>query len=200
MFQYIKGILASKTENSIVVETGGIGYILYVAGNSAFYLKDEGSEVKVYTTMIVREDDVSIYGFADIEEREIFAKLRTVSGVGAKAAISVLSAMPLHELKKSIIYGDAKSIQRANGVGKKTAERIVLELKDKMGSADELQDENTEAGNTVPVKHSDERSAAVDALIALGYSRNEALTGVAAVKDEGLTVEEYIKGALKEMF
>ena len=121
-----------KMASEIVVEAGGLGYEITVPANSSVYLAHEGEPVTVYTAMMVREDDVSLYGFGDKNELDTFRKLITVSGVGAKAAIAILSAMPLHEVHQAIILEDAKSLTRANGIGKKTAERIVLELKDKV--------------------------------------------------------------------
>lgn len=207
MIHYIKGKLAIKSDGLIVVETGGIGYEIYVAGNSRFFLATEGDDVTVFTTMIVREDDVSVYGFASEEERELFAKLRTVNGVGAKAALSVLSAMPLHQLKIAIVYEDAKTITKANGIGKKTADRIVLELKDKLGSVEaEPGDDSDALGITNEALNefenaagNDERGEAVSALMALGYSKNEAYGAVGKVKGEDIPVEDIIRQALKQL-
>ena len=140
MLHYIKGTLAMKMASEIVVEAGGLGYEITVPANSSVYLAHEGDQVTVYTAMMVREDDVSLYGFGDKNELDTFRKLITVSGVGAKAAIAILSAMPLHEVHQAIILEDAKSLTRANGIGKKTAERIVLELKDKIGALDSSED------------------------------------------------------------
>lgn len=199
MLHYIKGTLAMKQDNGIVVETGGIGYELTVASNSSVYLAKEGEKITVYTAMMVREDDISLYGFGQKEELDTFRKLITVSGVGAKAAISILSAMPLSQLHQAIILEDAKALTKANGVGKKTAERIVLELKDKFG---QLEDVQVPEGFDTPVSEgaSDGRSEAVRALIALGYSKGEAVNALAAVKEMDLTAEEYIKQALKRLF
>lgn len=199
MLHYIKGTLAMKQDNGIVVETGGIGYELTVASNSSVYLAKEGEKITVYTAMMVREDDISLYGFGQKEELDTFRKLITVSGVGAKAAISILSAMPLSQLHQAIILEDAKALTKANGVGKKTAERIVLELKDKFG---QLEDVQVPEGFDTPVSEgaSDGRSEAVSALIALGYSKGEAVNALAAVKETDLTAEEYIKQALKRLF
>lgn len=201
MLHYIKGTLAIKLEGGIVVETGGIGYELSVPANSSIYLAKEGETVTVYTAMMVREDDVSLYGFGEKGELDTFRKLITVSGVGAKAAISILSAMPLREVQQAIVMSDAKTLTRANGIGKKTAERIVLELKDKFGSLEDavlpggFEPETAEGG-----VQQDSRSEAASALMALGYTRSEAINALAAVKEECPTVEEYVKQALKRLF
>lgn len=199
MLYYIKGTLALKLENSVVVEAGGIGYRLFVPANSSVYLEKEGSPVTIYTSMIIREDDISLYGFGEKAELDTFGKLITVSGVGAKAALSILSAMPLNELHQAIASGDAKSLTRANGIGKKTAERIVLELRDKFTA---IEDTNASQSSETALGESgaDSRTEAVSALIALGYTRSEAVNALAAVKEKDLTVEEYVKQALKKLF
>lgn len=200
MLHYIKGTLAMKMASEIVVEAGGLGYEITVPANSSVYLAHEGDQITVYTAMMVREDDVSLYGFGDKNELDTFRKLITVSGVGAKAAIAILSAMPLHEVHQAIILEDAKSLTRANGIGKKTAERIVLELKDKFGSIEEAAlPQGVQTPTAVSVS-SDARTEAANALIALGYTKGEAVNALAMVLDADLTVEEYIKQALKRLF
>ena len=194
MIHYIKGTLAMKFDTGIVVEAGGIGYDISVPGNSSLYLRREGDEVICYTAMIVREDDVSLYGFADRESLELFRLLITVSGVGAKAAMAVLSALTSSQLRQAIAFEDDKAIATANGVGKKTAQRIVLELKDKV-SADDV---SVPEQQTVSAVSDDARTEAVNGLIALGYSRAEAVNALAGT--EAATVEEYIKKALKNLF
>lgn len=201
MLHYIKGTLALKLENQIVVEAGGLGYEITVPANSGVYLAKEGEPVTVYTAMMVREDDVSLCGFSTKGELDTFRKLITVSGVGTKAAIAILSAMPLHEVHQAIILEDAKSLTRANGIGKKTAERIVLELKDKFGTLEEtVVPQGFENGDASDALSTDSRTEAVNALIALGYTKGEAVNALATVKDTDLTVEEYIKQALKRLF
>ena len=197
MIRFIKGIFHPGLSGSVIIETAsGMGFEVNIPANSSLYKNLEGEEVKVYTSMIVREDDVSLYGFSDKENLELFELLITVNGIGAKAGMSIMSALPPSELKRAIAMGDAKAISAANGVGKKTAERVILELKDKVGSFDDdILDESD-----VFVPASDERSEAVAALIALGYTKNEAADAVGKVKKEDLTCEEYIKNALKNLF
>ena len=197
MIRFIKGIFHPGLSGSVIIETAsGMGFEVNIPANSSLYKNLEGEEVKVYTSMIVREDDVSLYGFSDKENLELFELLITVNAIGAKAGMSIMSALPPSELKRAIAMGDAKAISAANGVGKKTAERVILELKDKVGSFDD----DILAESDVFVPASDERSEAVAALIALGYTKNEAADAVGKVKKEDLTCEEYIKNALKNLF
>lgn len=197
MIRFIKGIFHPGLSGSVIIETAsGMGFEVNIPANSSLYKNLEGEEVKVYTSMIVREDDVSLYGFSDKENLELFELLITVNGIGAKAGMSIMSALPPSELKRAIAMGDVKAISAANGVGKKTAERVILELKDKVGSFDD----DILAESDVFVPASDERSEAVAALIALGYTKNEAADAVGKVKKEDLTCEEYIKNALKNLF
>lgn len=201
MIGFIRGILAEKGAGYIIVDVGGIGYEIAVPANSGAYMKSEGQEVMVYTTMMVREDNVSLYGFTRKGELDAFKKLITVNGVGAKAGISILSAFTLEQLQQAIAFEDAKELTKANGIGKKTAERIVLELKDKFAAADgggQAVAADPESGSTGGSGNG--RSEAVAALTALGYSRGEATNALAQIKEQDLTTEEYIKQALKTLF
>ena len=199
MIGFLRGILAEKGDGFIIVDVGGVGYFVNVPANISAYRKAEGEEVTVHTAMIVREDDISLYGFSSRGELEAFRKLITVSGIGAKAGISILSAFTLDQLKQAIAFEDAKSLQKANGIGKKTAERIVLELKDKftMDGVAAAEDMPGKEGAAAPAGG---RAEAVNALMALGYSRAEAMSAVSTVKEQDLTTEEYIKKALKNLF
>ena len=203
MIRYIKGTLAMHVENGIVVETGsGVGFEIFVHQGSPIYKHSEGDEIQVFTEMIVREDGMSLYGFHNRESLEFFKLLTTVSGIGPKGAMGILGSMPLSELKLAIAMGDVKSISKAQGVGKKTAERLVVELKDKVGQADIDTDTGDIAGSMASdgSASGDARSEAIAALISLGYARSEAFKAVSSVGDEGLTSEEYIKKALKNLF
>ena len=201
MIGFIRGILAEKGDGYIIVDVGGVGYEIFVPANSGAYMSAEGREIMIHTMMMVREDDVSLYGFSGKGEKDAFKKLITVSGVGAKAAISILSAFTLEQLQQAIVFEDAKALTKANGIGKKTAERIVLELKDKFAAdgqdgmpqtSEELMTDGSGAASG--------RAEAVNALIALGYSRGEATGALASVKETDLTAEEYIRQALKKLF
>lgn len=203
MIRYIKGTFAMQFENGIVLETGsGVGFEIFVHQGSPIYKHSEGDEIQVFTEMIVREDGMSLYGFHNRESLEFFRLLTTVSGIGPKGAMGILGSMPLTELKLAIAMGDVKSISKAQGVGKKTAERLVVELKDKIGPMDT----DVVPGDTAGIQlggdaaSDDARSEAISALISLGYARAEAFKAVSAVGDEGLTSEEYIKKALRSLF
>jgi holliday junction DNA helicase RuvA len=201
MIGYLIGILTMKTDAGVLIETGGIGYEVMVPGNSHLFLEKEGIEVKVYTAMIVREDDISLYGFSDMTSLQLFKKLITVSGVGAKAALSILSAMSVDEIRKSIVFEDATMLTRAQGIGKKTAQRIVLDLKDKLGTISHNEGVGGELNpDFTGIDGNNPRTEALAALTALGYTRGEAAAALAAVKDNDLTTEAYIKQSLKKLF
>lgn len=193
MIHYLRGKLTMRFDGGVVLETGGVGFQVFVPENSSLYLAMGQEEVLVYTAMIVREDDMSLYGFSERDALELFQKLRTVNGVGAKAALAVLSAMPLLDVKKAILYEDATTLTRANGIGKKTAERIVLELKDKLSDVTGLSD----LGNQVVAESG--KAEAINALIGLGYSRTEAISALSGIESSSLATEEYIKLALRGM-
>ena len=194
MLHYLRGSLTMCFDGGVVVEAGGVGYMVYVPENSVLYQKIGSEDVFVYTAMILREDDVSLYGFADKESLDLFQKLRTVNGVGAKAALAVLSAMPLDMVVKAIVFEDPDTLTRANGIGKKTAQRIVLELKDKLEAFSGMP--KSDAQSVLPAKES-EKEEALNALIGLGYSRSEAMTALAGIEGEGLKTEDYLKKALR---
>ncbi len=198
MIHYIKGTLEIKLPESVVIETGGVGFKISVPSNSRLYMTQEGTEISVFTYMNVREDDISLYGFDDEEGIMLFEKLITVNGVGSKAAMAILSAMPSGEVRKAIMYEDADMLTRANGIGKKTAQRIVLDLKDKVGTGADLTVPTGMEGAS-PAAASDNKGEALDALIALGYARAEAAEALVGIKEQDLSVEEYIKLALKRI-
>ena len=207
MIRYIKGIYSMTFENSIIVETpSGIGFEIFLPAGSPLYRYGEGEEIMVYTSMAVKEDNISLYGFHNREALELFELLITVSGIGAKGAMSILSTLQPTELKRAILFEDAKEISRANGVGKKTAERLILELKDKIGKMSGAVNDGYGASDLgggaadAVLPSSDDRTEAVNALVALGYSKAEAFSAISQVPEDGLTCEEYIKKALKHLF
>ena len=190
MYYYIKGILAKKTENCAVVDAGGVGYMMNISLNTMEELGSVGSEVKVYTYLVVREDAMELCGFATIEEKEMYLKLISVSGVGPKAAMSILSIGSPSKLAAAIITGDVKTITKAQGVGPKVAQRVILELKDKIDNS-ELDIPMSSAKEEKDTSYSE----AAKALMVLGYSPEEANRAVAKV-EAGLGVEDIIKKAL----
>lgn len=193
VIHYIKGMLAVKLPSGIVIEAGGIGYDITVPVNSPFFLKNEGEEVCCYIHMAVREDDIRLYGFSDDDALSVFRMLLTVNGVGAKAAVAVLSVMSPSEFRSAVAIGDDKKICEAQGIGRKTAQRIVLELKDKVGNI-----EDTVAREISPVGNADAHKEAIEALTALGYSKQEAVEALKGIEADDS--ETYIKKALKNLF
>lgn len=196
MIRFIKGKFYPQADGTVVIENAsGIGFLMTIAANCPLYKHYEGEEVKAYTLMTVREDDISLYGFSSMDELDMFRLLISVSGVGAKAGLAIMSILPVNDLKRTIASGDAKTIATANGVGKKTAERVIIDLKDKVGAFDVSEGAVEVQAQTF----TNERTEAVTALMSLGYSKNEAEQAVGKVKDEGLRAEDYIKFALKNM-
>ena len=196
MIHYIKGTLIMKLEDRVVIETSGVGFEVFVPGNSRLYMITEGEEVETYTYMQVTQDDMTLYGFGDERSLALFKELIKVSSIGAKAALSVLSAMAVEDVKRAIAFEDADMLTRAKGVGKKTAQKIILELKDKMGDI-----QGGFPGEDIPAEsfaEDDNRSVAIDGLMNLGYSRSEAMTALLGIDQEELSVEDYIKLALKK--
>ena len=197
MIRFVKGRFYPQADGTCVIEnSSGIGFLMTIAANCPLYKHYEGEEVKAYTLMTVREDDISLFGFSSMDELDLFKLLISVSGVGAKAGISIMSILPVDELKRAIASGDSKTIATANGVGKKTAERVIIDLKDKVGDFDVSE---SGASDVQAAAFTSERSEAVSALMALGYSKNEAEQSVGKVKDNDLRAEDYIKFALKNM-
>lgn len=190
MYYYIKGTLIKKAENFVVVDCGGVGYMINTSLTSISTLGAAGSEVTMYTYLVVREDAMELCGFASIEEKELFLKLISVSGVGPKAAMSILSVGSPSQIAAAIITNDTKTITKAQGVGPKVAQRVILELKDKIDNS-----ELDISTDTVVVQANDTRTEAINALIVLGYSP-EAATKAVAKTEAGLSVEEIIKKAL----
>lgn len=205
MYAYLKGTLEEVTEDNIVVEVNGIGYNVKVSGTTVEMLPGMGNEVKIYTYTLVREDALLLYGFLTRDDLEIFKKLITVNGIGPKGGLAILSVMSADALRFAIMAGDAKAIAKAPGVGNKTAERVILDLRDKISLEDTLaglgnpaeaaQGQGAQALDNVMKKET------IEALVALGYSASDATTAVKKVElTEDSTVELILKKALKYMF
>lgn len=197
MYEYIKGKYIGINKDYIIVENNGIGYRIFTSGATMSAMPASGEEVKLYLEQIVREDFIGLYGFETKEELEMFKLLLGINGVGSKAALSLLSISRINNLKYAIITGDDKQLCRAPGIGKKTAGRIILELKDKLSKEDMI----IENGNLEELNGDDENYAvkmneALGALLALGYSEKEAeLSLKKANKEE--SVENIIKECLR---
>ena len=197
MIRFIRGEYLYYEGGAIVVETGGgIGFRIYVSDTSSLLTAREGDEIAVYTYLQVKEDGMSLYGFSDSEGLALFEQLITVKGVGPKAGLAIMSLGTPNQIKGVIAAGDASSIAMAQGVGKKTAERVILELKDKVSA---LPIEGIEPEGLAPaaVPGTGERDEAVVALTTLGYTKKEAEAAVGSVADEGLSAEEYVRKSLK---
>lgn len=203
MFYYISGKLAMLDLTYAVVDAGGVGYRLTITQNTYASLPHGANRtdpVTLYTYMAVREDGVELFGFGSAEELDAFKLLITVSGVGPKAAIAILSQLTPAKLSRAILTDDKKSISQANGIGPKTAARIVLELKDKIaktavGALEDAADTQIVTTETASNKLSD----AQDALMALGYSRNEAASVLRTIDVAQMELDEIIRLALKKI-
>lgn len=206
MFYYISGKLAHLDPTFAVVDAGGVGYKLTISGSTHAAMPhrltvSEPPEVKLYSYMAVREDGVELFGFASEEELSSFKLLITVSGVGPKAALSILTQLTPQKLAIAICTEDKKAIAKANGIGPKTAARIVLELKDKLKQQTVFEgdeaislDEATDLGGS-----SGKRKDAEDALTVLGYSRSEASSVLRTIDTQSLELDEIIRQALKKL-
>ena len=198
MIAYLNGILAEIEEENIVIEVNGIGYNVRIPAGMAGRLPQIGEVVKLYTYTSVREDAIGLYGFLSRDDLNMYRQLITVSGIGPKGGLSVLSAMSADELRMAVIS------QEAPGVGTKTAQRIILELKDKISLEDTamMREVNQVPQDSMLTGKSQAQTEAVEALTALGYSPSEALRAVKAVLQEtpDLDVEALLKAALKKMF
>lgn len=197
MLYNIKGILTVSDVNFIVVECGGVGFKCYTTLNTIKSIGTVGSEVNVYTHLAVREDAMDLYGFSTLNELDAFKLLITVSGIGPKAAVAILSQLTPDKLALCIASGDAKSITKAQGVGKKTAERVVLELKDKMGNI-AIGEGASVVSAASTVLESSNSAEAVEALVALGYSQSDAAVIVGSM-DKSMPVDDMIRLALKQL-
>ena len=191
MYYYIKGTLVQKSDNYIVVDANGVGYMIYTSLNSMQNTGEIGKKITIYTYLHVREDVMDVFGFTTIEEKNMFMQLISVSGVGPKAALSILSVTTPAKFAVAVITNDVKTITKASGVGPKMAQRVILELKDKM-KTDELEIDLEDESDDIL---SDNRSEAISALVVLGYSSNDAQKAVKGI-DGTLSVEEIIKKAL----
>ncbi len=192
MYYYIKGKYITRGENYAVIDNNGIGYKIFTSQPTFERLTGTVGEVTLYTYLYIREDIMDLYGFITNEEIGMFLNLLSVSGVGPKAALSIMSVASVERLALAIITGDAKTITKAVGVGPKVAQRVILELKDKLKTAESIDTEAIRDFDT-----GDAKTEAVSALVVLGYSPQEAKKAVSAA--DGENVEELVKQALKKL-
>lgn len=196
MYAHIRGILSEKLSDAVVIDASGVGYELSVSANTLASCPQTGEEVKLYAYLSVREDAMELFGFWTREEKKMFLRLIGVSGIGPKTALGVLSALTVRDLSIALVTGDAQALARAPGIGKKTAQRLVLELKDKVEN-----EELTGGSASAPLKNivGSGESEAIEALMALGYPASEAAKAVSAVSGQASKTDEILRLALKNM-
>ncbi len=202
MISYIKGTVAYLEPTIVVIENQGIGYTIYISEQTASQIPSPGQDIKLFTYMNVREDAMELFGFLTKDDLDFFKLLITVNGIGPKGAQSILSVMTPSELRFAIIAQDAKTISKAPGVGNKTAQRIILDLKDKCNLEDALNTfaEDVAADTTQKPANETAKSEAVEALVALGYSSTEALKTLQKITiTPDMDTETILKQALKQI-
>lgn len=197
MISYIKGKLEHVFEHAVVLDQHGMGFEIQ-ASPATISRINKDAEVKLHTYLHVKEDGLTLYGFLTLEEINLFNLLITVSGIGPKVAMGMIAAMTPSQLMIAIITDDVAALSRAPGVGKKTAQRISLELKDKIKTGDAVAETIGSPQQSLALASS-EKQDAIDALSVLGYSRSEAMKAVMEVAVEGLSTEQIIKHALKKL-
>ncbi|HIR28772.1 MAG TPA: Holliday junction branch migration protein RuvA [Candidatus Choladousia intestinigallinarum] len=200
MIAYMTGTVAAVTDSQLILEVNQIGYQIYITSREVPALPGIGETVKIYTYLNVKEDGLQLFGFQSEDDLEVFKLLIGVNGIGPKAALGILSVLEAGELRLAVLAGDAKTIARAPGVGNKTAQKLILELKDKFDLQDtfERQFQNAAAGGQKA--SSGAAAEAVEALTALGYSASDALRAVKKAETaEDMDTETILKLALKQM-
>jgi len=198
---YIKGTVEQLSGQSVILDNQGIGYIINASPATLSRLPKKGEPAQLYTYMQMKDDGISLFGFLTPEELHIYNLLISVSGVGPKVGMSILAALTPTQIVTAIANGDSVVFSKAPGVGKKTAQRITLELQDKIKTKDTSSFNTSDSGvtATMAVVATSEKQDAIDALLALGYSRNESLRVVLEIAVEGMSVEQIIKSALKKL-
>ena len=200
MYAYIKGELAEINTDHIVIEAGGIGFQVFISLQTFDYLPSVGENLKIYTYLYLREDAMILYGFLTKDDLELFKLLISVSGIGPKGGLAILSTLEADDLRFAILSGDAKAISKAPGVGGKTAQRVILELKDKLSLEDAFEAKTEHVQKNAAAAGGSVKNDAVMALTALGYSSTESLKAVSTVEiTEDMDVEEVLKAALKHL-
>ena len=196
MFAYIKGNIEYKANTYVVIETAGVGYKIFMSAKSIEKIGEIGQKVKVHTYYYVREDNISLYGFITNEELRMFELLLSVSGIGAKSAISMLSEITPSKFALAVISNDVSEITKVPGIGKKTAARLVLELKDKLKTETAI--EQTEETVEI-IKEDNKTKEAISALQVLGYGAKEITEALKVIDINGLELEDIIRQALKAL-
>ncbi|MBR4458608.1 MAG: Holliday junction branch migration protein RuvA [Clostridia bacterium] len=197
MYAFIEGRVCDKSGGSLILQTGGVGYLLTCSQTTLQAAPAVGETMRCLTYFSVREDAVELFGFATAEEKNLFLRLIGVSGVGPKMALSILGSMPTHDLQVAILMDDVQALCRAPGVGKKTAQRITLELRDKITQVEASLTRPDTAVSTPAA--ADSVSEAMEALIALGYTAAEARGALSQIKDRNASADELVTRALRSM-
>lgn len=196
MIGFISGKLVNKTDSVLLLDVNGVGFEIFVSQNTAFSIGDVGTVVTVYTHLHVRENELSLYGFANLQEKNMFELLNTVSGIGPKMSVGILSNISLPDLTTAIMSGDYKLLSRVKGLGKKTAERIILELREKMHEVDP---------NSLPILNVNQEvdtSAVQDAVLvltSLGIAKTDAVKNIRKYATSSDTAEDIVAKVLKNM-
>lgn len=191
MIAFLVGIIEEKREDCVLLDVNGVGYELGISKNTYLSLPTEGETIKLFTYMSVREDGVALFGFSSRDEKELFLKLTSVSGIGPKVAIGILSGLPLSELVIAIIKQDMRALSSIKGLGKKTAERLCLELKDKLSPVGEMSETQTFEYDE------DALTLATETLISLGINKNEAYLLAKSHAGPNVSAEEIISKSLR---
>ena len=199
MYAFIEGEVCEKLNGCLVLLASGVGWQLNCSNNTLQAAPPVGEKMRCFTFLSVREDAMELFGFATREEKEMFLQLTSVSGIGPKTALGVLGAMPLRDLNLAILLGDVNALSRAPGIGKKTAQRIALELKDKISQADVSAAVPAQSASAAPALSPDAVTEAIEALIALGYTSTEARNAVSQVRDKSDKAEELVRLSLRAM-
>ncbi|WP_311487885.1 Holliday junction branch migration protein RuvA [uncultured Helcococcus sp.] len=198
MFSYIIGQVKDLKEDYIVLENNNIGYKIYMpAKDISTLIKNEMHTI--YTEFVVREDSVTLYGFISIDDLEMFLSLNTVSGIGPKAALAILSSMTVHELQVAIISNDINTITKAPGIGKKTASRLILELTDKIDAEKVLAMNPDAATSESTYVKNEDYDVAIEGLIGLGYTKQDAEYALKGIDLDGMDLSTIVKTALKRL-
>lgn len=198
MITYVKGELVEINESAIVVETYGVGYEIMVPASLLAGLPSVGELVKIYTYQYVKEDALDLYGFLTADDMKVFKLLITVNGIGPKGALNILSVISPDELRLAVLSDDVKSIQKAPGIGGKTAQKLIIELKDKLSLEDVINSGFTSKDVDLPLNSA--RDEAIEALVSLGYSSSEAIRAVRTVNNvDDMDSEALLKAALKQI-
>lgn len=199
MYAYIEGTVAEKLQNEVVIDAGGVGYLINCSTTTIASIPALGQSTRIYTWLSVKEDAMELFGFSSIEEKRMFLRLTSISGIGPRSALGVMGSMPLRDLTLAIVTGDTAALCRAPGIGKKTAQRIALELKETVSEGDLAFSPEAAAASQAALNATDAVAEAIEALKVLGYTPTEATNAISKVQHQSDKVDELIRLALRNM-